>query len=328
MVKKLVCLLISTIALLTPLQRQELGKATVFTQADNVFLSEYKQTKIAAHRSGKGIAPENTLAAVKECVKADGYKLDMIEIDVQLTRDNELVLFHDIYLDDDSDSAEYFSKEKVTVFSKDYEELRALNLGENFKRNGEYPYRGLRGDDIPDDLRILRLEDMFSYLESEGRLYDFIYSIEIKYPHPWAPKMLKEVYRIVEENDLSENVIIGSFWPDVILYFDRHYGGKMHRYAGMFEILDLYRSYYLKEDLSNKDFGYIAMSLPYYEDDGKQLVANLGISGFIDYAHKYGIAMHYWTVDSKTDAEALRDAGADLLMCDNPQNVYNYVHGS
>ncbi len=157
-------------------------------------------------------------------------------------------------------------------------------------------------------------------------LSDFIYSIEIKYPFPWAPTMLRELYRIVEEYGVSENVIVGSFWPDVIAYFDNHYAEKMYRYAGAFEIFDLYRSYYYNEDLSDKDIGYIAMSLPYYEDDGKMLIANLGKSGFIDYAHKFGIAMHYWTVDNQTDIIALRDAGADLLMCDNPGRAYHIIH--
>ncbi len=160
MIRKLIGLIIATIALISPLQRQTLGNATVFPEVTNVFQSEYKQTKVAAHRSGKGIAPEDTLAAVKACVMADGYKLDMIELDVQLTKDGQLVLYHSLYLDEDSNSAEYFGKDNVTVFSKDYEDLRNLNLGENFAKNGDFPYRGLRGDDIPDDLRILKLEDM------------------------------------------------------------------------------------------------------------------------------------------------------------------------
>jgi len=47
---------------------------------------------ITAHRAGAAKAPENTLAALKQAI-ADGA--DLAEIDVQTTRDGELVILHD-----------------------------------------------------------------------------------------------------------------------------------------------------------------------------------------------------------------------------------------
>ena len=47
---------------------------------------------IIAHRGASAHAPENTKAAI---VKALAMKADMIELDVQLTRDERLVIFHD-----------------------------------------------------------------------------------------------------------------------------------------------------------------------------------------------------------------------------------------
>jgi glycerophosphoryl diester phosphodiesterase len=61
--------------------------------------------------------------------------------------------------------------------------------------------------------------------------------------------------------------------------------------------------------------------MPYYWDDGKLLVANLGSTSFIDYAHKYGISMQYWTVNKAEDAQALVAAGADLIMTDYPDRI-------
>jgi len=48
--------------------------------------------KIIAHRGASGYAPENTLAAFKKGIEQN---CDGFEIDVQLTRDNELVVYHD-----------------------------------------------------------------------------------------------------------------------------------------------------------------------------------------------------------------------------------------
>lgn len=51
-----------------------------------------KQTLVWAHRGASGYAPENTLEAFRKAVEmgADG-----VELDVQLTKDGELVVIHD-----------------------------------------------------------------------------------------------------------------------------------------------------------------------------------------------------------------------------------------
>ena len=46
-------------------------------------------TKVWAHRGASGYAPENTLEAFK---KAEKMKADGVELDVQLTKDGELVV--------------------------------------------------------------------------------------------------------------------------------------------------------------------------------------------------------------------------------------------
>ena len=51
---------------------------------------------ISAHRGGAAYAPENTMAAF---VSGHSRGADLLELDVQLTRDGHLVVFHDEYLD-------------------------------------------------------------------------------------------------------------------------------------------------------------------------------------------------------------------------------------
>jgi glycerophosphoryl diester phosphodiesterase len=48
--------------------------------------------RIISHRGAFGLAPENTLAGIQLAKK---HKADIIEVDIQLTSDNELVLAHD-----------------------------------------------------------------------------------------------------------------------------------------------------------------------------------------------------------------------------------------
>ena len=286
----------------------------------NYFLPDYGHTLISSHRSGKGAAPENTLMAIKSnLIYADSGSA-VIEMDVQLTKDDQIVLYHSLYLDEMSDSAAYFGRKNTTVFMKTYEELRHLNMGEYFKKGDEYPYRGLRGKNIPDDIRITLLSDVFDCIETAAP-GKFRYIVEVKYPHPWAPKIVDGIYELITAYDMADRVIVASFWPDVSTYIDNHYAGKMNRSANPFEIVDLYGCYTRNDDLSNEDFKYVALQMPYYWEDGRLLVGNLGKAGFIDYAHKYGLSMQYWTVDRPEDAKQLADSGADLLMTNHPDRI-------
>ena len=48
--------------------------------------------QIFAHRGASAVAPESTRAAIREAVRAGA---SMVELDVQMTRDGRLVIFHD-----------------------------------------------------------------------------------------------------------------------------------------------------------------------------------------------------------------------------------------
>ncbi|GAJ07659.1 unnamed protein product, partial [marine sediment metagenome] len=50
---------------------------------------------IVGHRGAKGIAPENSLSGFK---KAAELGIDGVELDVHLTKDGKLIVFHDMDL--------------------------------------------------------------------------------------------------------------------------------------------------------------------------------------------------------------------------------------
>jgi len=56
-----------------------------------------KEVKIIGHRGAKGLAPENTLAAIKKALQ---HHVDEIEIDVRVTKDGVAILLHDPVLVD------------------------------------------------------------------------------------------------------------------------------------------------------------------------------------------------------------------------------------
>lgn len=71
------------------------------------------------HRGARGHAPENTLAAIE---KAIGFRADMVEFDVQRTRDGQLVLLHDAMLDRTTDG-------HGAIAELSWDEVRRVRVG-------------------------------------------------------------------------------------------------------------------------------------------------------------------------------------------------------
>ena len=143
---------------------------------DNPFITG--ETAISAHRSGAGDYPEETLAAFRGCVEDPDFAVDYFEFDLHMTADDILVLSHDATLDRVSDAAAVFGAENVLVRDKTLSELKQLNMAAQFVTDaGEAPYAGLHGEAVPDELRILSLDEVLDYLTAAG---EFRYIIEIK----------------------------------------------------------------------------------------------------------------------------------------------------
>jgi glycerophosphoryl diester phosphodiesterase len=63
---------------------------------DEVRAGNPKTVLVVAHRGDWRNAPENSLQAIKNCI---ALGVDMVEIDIQKTKDNQLILMHDETLD-------------------------------------------------------------------------------------------------------------------------------------------------------------------------------------------------------------------------------------
>lgn len=294
------------------------GKEAKAENITNPYITE-KNALVSAHRSGKDIAPENTMAAFINCIESEDFNVDIYEFDLHITADGKLILLHDSTLDRTTNSAEHFGKEGVKPSEKTYAELRELNFGENFENaDGEYPYRGLRGDDIPDELRAVLLEDVLDYLEGNGH---FQYIIEIKDAGENGKKACDELYRILKEKDLLEDVVFGTFNPDVTSYADKNYP-DMLRSASIPEVLAFYLLASYGIDVDSDFFKYEALQIP-SERFG---LIYLNTYRIINYAHRHNIAVQYWTINDAEEVEYLNSIGADCIMSDSPDMAYDVIN--
>lgn len=299
-----------------------IGKISDGEEADkskitNPYITEEKAL-VSAHRSGKDIAPENTMAAFQYCIETEDFNVDIYEFDLHITKDGKLILLHDSTLDRTTNSAEHFGEEDVKPSEKTYEELRQLNFGENFENEeGEYPYRGLRGDDIPDELRAVLLEDVLDYLESNG---DFQYIIEIKDAGENGKKACDELYRILKEKELLADVVFGTFNPDVTAYADENYP-DMLRSASIVETIVFYVLCGYGIDVDEDFFKYEALQIP-----SERAIIYLNTPRVINYAHRNNIAVQYWTINDAQEVEYLNSIGADCIMSDAPDMAYDVIN--
>lgn len=154
--------------------------------AEGATVGERKQVDNVAHRGATGYAPENTIAGFDLAVD---MKADYIEIDVQRSKDGELVLIHDTTVDRTTDGT-------GKVGELTFEQLRSLDAG---SWKGEQ----FAGEQIPTFAEILD-----RYRGKVGIL------IELKAPELY-PGIEEEVASVVKERNLdkpqNEKIIIQSF---------------------------------------------------------------------------------------------------------------------
>lgn len=289
-----------------------------YPESDNPYIAEYLDPDISAHRSGAGLAPQNTLMAFENIIStADTINVDTIEFDVQITKDGELVLLHDLTLDGTSNAEEVFGRKNVFVSSVTFEETQELNMGENFKGDGIYPYRGLRGDEIPYNLRMVTCDMVIDYIEANRGEKEYKYVIEIKSIGISGRKAVDKLYSIITERNLEDKVIWSTFAPDVSSYMVKNYP-EISRTADAVEAIQFYFYYRMGWDLQDVNPTYIALQIPYGENALDNLI-NLGNTEMINYAHNNNIALQYWTINNAEDIIHLTKNGADCIMTDYPQ---------
>ena len=148
---------------------------------DTILESLNADTKITAHRGGALRAPENTLSALAYTWECGA---DFAEIDIQETKDKQLILLHD-------DSLKRITGLDKKVWEMTYEEIKDLDAGSAFGEEYE-------GEKIP------TLEEVLNFCL--GRL-DL--NIEIKY-NGKNKGIVQRVIQVIRENDFQEHCVVTS----------------------------------------------------------------------------------------------------------------------
>lgn len=140
-------------------------------------------SKIFAHRGFSGKYPENTMLAFKKAIEEN---VDGIELDVQLTKDGEVIIIHDETLDRTTDG-------KGLVVDYTLEEIK--------KFNASYIFKDMGFNSIP------TLREYFELVKN----FDLITNIELKTGVNQYLGIEEKVLSLIQEFQLKNKVIISSF---------------------------------------------------------------------------------------------------------------------
>lgn len=276
-----------------------------------------ERTFISAHRAGGDLAPEETLSAFELCMTDTSYSVDVVEFDLHITKDGNLILLHDDTVNRTSDATERFGKDEVYAKDLTLAELKTLNFGENFvDPDGNTPYKGKRGEDIPDNVKVLSLKEILDYLTATKS--DLNYVIEIKDDGDLGKKAMDMLYKTLVEYNILNQTIVGTFHNTITKYIDEAYPDVI-RSASIMEVLGMYLGFLFNVQTKlTYSYSFEVLQIPV-----GMFVWDFGDAGFINYAHKRNIAVQYWTINDTEEADRLRKNGADCIITDNPKAIYN-----
>ena len=247
---------------------------------------------VIAHRGGRGLAPEGTMAAFDQAVSLG---VDVLEFDTHLTKDGHLVVIHDPTVDRTTNGTG-----KVNEMT--LKEIQNLDAGYQFtNEKGEHVFRN-------QEIYIPTVEEVFQKYPNMRHL------IELKDTN--APdryeEMIQELWRLIQKYQMEDNVMVGSFLHEINERFEEVSQGVIPIGAGEEEVRDFATKHVARLNglaASNVD----SLQLPTEGDDFDLTTKNI-----IQSAKNRNISVYYWTINDQETMSKLIDKKVDGIMTDYP----------
>ncbi|WP_231868363.1 glycerophosphodiester phosphodiesterase [Fictibacillus phosphorivorans] len=252
-----------------------------------------KEILNVAHRGASGHAPEHTITSYKMGEKMHG---DYIEIDLQMTKDGELIAMHDETLDRTTNG---------TGEVKDYtlKEIKELDAGSWF--NEKYPDRA-KGE--YEGLQVPTLEEVFQTFGKNANYY-----IETKSPEVY-PGMEQKLVEMVDKYSINKDkLLVQSFSSESLL--------KMNQIDPSIQLVQLmwYTSPATLTDAEVQSIKQYAMGI------GPN--SNMIDREYVQQAVQNGLEIHPYTVNEKEEMQKLIDWGVTGLFTNFPDLLHEVKKG-
>jgi glycerophosphoryl diester phosphodiesterase len=252
---------------------------------------------VHGHRGARARFPENTLPAFEYAIKQG---VDALEFDLQVTKDNVLVVSHDPVL-----------KPPVCTGPKADVPIRQLTLAEVKQWDCGAVRNPLFADQQPvPGTRIPTFDDVLN-LAPRG---NFLFNLEMKsspdHPEyvPTPDEFARMVLAKIREHKLEDRCIVQSFdWRTLV---------ALRKLSKTIQMSALF-------DKDTRDFPTIAK-----EAGNAQIVSpqmNLVTPAKVEAAHKAGLKVVPWTPNKVEQWDKLIAAKVDAIITDDPASLIAYL---
>lgn len=268
------------------------------------------QVLVMAHAGGQGLFPSNTMSAFQY-----SYDLgvDVLEMDVQITKDNILVLRHG---ENVTGNIRKMSNCDTVVWKEDYQYLHdTCNFGYNFQdENEDYPYRDMTSQEwIDAGVYLTALEELFIRFGDQ-----VLYNIEIKADSD-APRTetADALYDLIDQYDLFDEVLVATAFDDISKYIVETYP-EMNLSTSQAEAQKVIIPAYTFTSMFYQPSEYSVVQIPTSFDLPVINQFNLSTKLLIQTLHRHNMAVHYWTINDADEMRRLIELGCDGIITDYP----------
>ncbi|NRB24515.1 glycerophosphodiester phosphodiesterase family protein [Shewanella sp.] len=294
MINKLILLALCTIQLACSGSTHDLNSDIVDVPGNHALsirqsIIEKNQTRVlvAAHRGAHNDLPENSIAAIKEAIRLG---VDIIEIDVRLTQDNQLVLMHDSSLDRTTNGS-------GDISALTFQQVRTFRL-----KNSKGSTSELTEHQVPTLREAL--------LAARGKIFT---DLDLKSSSPKTLELLAELV-----NELGMNEQITAYHKDI---------NKLKRLQAAIPgslMLPIAMNHQHAIAIATENDFHMVHLRPHYAD--KKLMAELDSLSNSGWLNALGDSDKQAIKGDFSGYEQLISSGVDIIQTDQPALLLEYLY--
>ena len=285
----------------------------------NIWRKEANDNKVLvmAHGGGQGYYPSNTISAF-----TNSYNLgvDVLEMDVQMTKDGYLVLRHG---ENNTGNIRAMSNCDTVIWKENYQYLyETCNFGYNYQdAEDNYPYRDLTHEEwVEAGVYLTKLEELFINFGDT-----ILYNIEIKADSD-APRTetADALYNLLLEYGLLEETLVATTFDDISKYIVENHP-DIQLSTSQAEAQKVIIPAYILSSLFYTPGQYSSVQIPMGFSLPVINELNLATRLLVTTLHRHNMAVHYWTINDPDDMRLLIELGCDGIITDYPDILMEII---
>jgi glycerophosphoryl diester phosphodiesterase len=286
---------------------------------------------LIAHGGGNMEFPDNTLEAFYHA-----YSIDqdvMLETDVNLTKDNVVILSHDRSLDQktnlinadiiDTNYSDLVADEVDFGYQNDISGANGYNTSGIFRKYTNYLGESVTPEDVdypegvtarhPEKFLVTTLETLITTFPNN------LINVEIKQTGDIGIAALESVMELMDTLDSTygafERIVLATFHEEVYEAMNQ-YKETTHPQLMFSPEFNGVLSFFIMQTTLTSVFYHEPVAV--FQLPTEQLGLSLTTELLIKTAHLHNIAVHYWTINDEETMRSLIEKGVDGIMTDIP----------